>query len=161
LGIPIVDGSHCGVWPCGANKFSCNIKSCKTSNFTIPAGSLLANAALKDDLNSGNNGDPTSNGTAEATVTVTNAPEDGTCPAGVSTASAAGIGAGVGLPLLLAAVSFLILFLREKKKSSGYATPSDQVQSTEKWSGGRADNANSAPVSEMGGNTNPRYELHA
>ena len=156
-----MDGSHCGVWTCGSNKFACNNEVCKTGNFTIPAGNFLANAALKDDVNSGNNGDSTSNETAEATVTVTNAPEDGTCSAGVSTGAAAGIGVGVGVPLLLAAVSFLVLFLREKKKSRGYAAPSDQVQSTEKWSGGRADNTNSAPPSEMGGTPNPRYELHA
>lgn len=123
----------------------------------MPTGRILPNAALNGDIGTIAATSGSSGSIATPTITVMSTPTaQKICPSGVSTGVAAGIGAGVGIPLLLAAIAFMAMFLRERKKNTVYRAQTQQITANE--IGGRTINGKALP-SEVADTYQQRHEL--
>ncbi|KAK2063213.1 hypothetical protein LY76DRAFT_601959 [Colletotrichum caudatum] len=136
-----VPGAHAGIAKCTNQQYACQSTSnCATDSFELPAGIMLPNLYLKEDIGvvattTSTAGAPTATAAATAATSAGAAGTAGgaseaTCtstPAassGISTGAAAGIGVGVGAPLALAIGLLTVLLLREKKKTrAAFQTP--------------------------------------
>ncbi|KAK1993352.1 hypothetical protein LX36DRAFT_586524 [Colletotrichum falcatum] len=119
-------GAHAGVAKCTNEQYACQSTSnCATDSFQVPAGVMMSNLYLKEDIGLVATASASTTTAAAATATAATSAggaSEATCTStaaggGISTGAAAGIGVGVGAPLALAVGLLTVLLLREKKKT--------------------------------------------